>query len=368
MRFQYSSPAQEVRFGPGELSRLGDHLAALGVRRALLCTSGSYARNGTLDRARAAAADISLTSFDAVLPHVPEDSVDAVLGSAEAADLDAVIGLGGGSAIGTAKAAAYALATRRPDAVVRVVAVPTTYAGSEMTPLFGVTRTAEGRKVTIRDPRVLPALVLYDPELTVDLPQELTASTGINALAHCIEGLYSITRNPVSTATALAGIGAIPGSLPRCVANGRDLEARSSLLAAAWLAGMTIAHVRLALHHGICHVLGGSAGVPHGVANAIMLPHVMRFNLHACVAELAAAGRAMAAGAGDDRASAEAAIAATAALIRDIGLPTRLRDAGVAWDDLPRLAALAMRSDAVQANPLPIADAGQVEGLLRAAW
>lgn len=365
VRSLYTAWNQDVRFGAGELARLGEHLGTLGVRHALVCTSASYARNGLLEQAQAAAGSVTLSAFTGVLPHVPEGTVAEAVALADGAT--AVIGLGGGSALGTAKAAAIALADRQTTAV-PVIAIPTTYAGSEMTPIFGVTRAAAGRKVTVTDRRALPALVLYDPSLTLDLPPDLTASTGINALAHCVEGLYSLTRNPISTATALAGITAIAGALPPCVADGNNLQARETMLAGAWLAGATIAHVRLALHHGICHVLGGSAGVPHGVANAIMLPHVMRFNLRACAAELAAAGRAMGLRGGKDGAVAAAAIDATATLIGGLGLPTRLREAGVAVEDLPGLAALAMLSDAVRANPQPIEDAARIEALLRAAW
>jgi maleylacetate reductase len=176
---------------------------------------------------------------------------------------------------------------------VPVVAIPTTYAGSEMTPIFGMTDEEKGEKVTMTDGHALPALVVYDPELTLDLPADLTASTGLNAVAHCVEGAYATTRSPVSTATALAGAAAIYRALPRCVADGHDLDARTELLAGAYLAGTTIAHAGLAVHHGLCHVLGGSAGVPHGVANSIMLPHAMRFNLPTCAPELAAVARAL---------------------------------------------------------------------------
>lgn len=370
-RFAYSTVAQRIVFGAGELQGLGAHLDHLGARRALLLTSGSYVRNGVAERARAALGARLAAVFAAVQPHVPDATVAAAAALAARCGADVVIALGGGSAVGTAKA--VAAARREPagaSAPLAVAAVPTTYAGSEMTPIYGVTSSAGGRKVTTTDPRVTPALVLYDPDLTLDVPAELSAATGINALAHCVEGVYSTTRSPVTTATALAGIAAIYRALPRCVADGRDREARSEMLAGAYLAGTTIANARIALHHGLCHVLGGTAGVPHGVANSVMLPHAMRFNLPVCAPELAAVARAMGlsvAGLCEQDATA-AAVERVAALIEQLGLPRRLRDAGVAADELPRLAAIALTSAAVQANPRAVTEASQLEAVLRAAW
>jgi alcohol dehydrogenase class IV len=226
------------------------------------------------------------------------------------------------------------------------------------------------RKTTVTDSRIAPRLVIYDPQLTLDLPPEITASTGINALAHCIEALYSITRNPLSTAAALGGVRSIMSALPRCYAAGDDLAARGEMLSGAFLAGTALAHVSMALHHGICHVLGGTAGVPHGVANSIILPHAMRFNLDATAPQLAQAAEAMGiARAGQSaEAAAEAAIERVAQLIGQMHLPQRLRDAGVQEADLPHLAAVALQSRAVQSNPRPVRDAAEMERLLRAAW
>jgi alcohol dehydrogenase class IV len=212
--------------------------------------------------------------------------------------------------------------------------------------------------------------VVYDPELTLDLAPELTAATGINALAHCVEALYSITRNPLATAAARAGIEAIAGALPRCYSAGTDLEARGDLLAGAYLAGTALATVAMGLHHGLCHVLGGTAGVPHGMANAIILPHAMRFNQEASAPQLGLAADALglATRGQSDLAAAGAATERVAELIGRLGLPRRLRDAGVAMDDLPRLAEIALLSRAVRNNPRPVRDAAEIEALLRAAW
>ena len=165
-----------------------------------------------------------------------------------------------------------------------------------MTPTYGLTQHAangSARKITVTDVKITPKVVIYDPLLTLNLSPTMTASTGINALAHCIEALYSITRNPLSTAAAISGVHTITSALPRCYAAGNDVEARSEMLKGAYLAGIALSNVTMALHHGLCHVLGGSAGVPHGIANSIILPHAMRFNLETTALQLAPAAEAM---------------------------------------------------------------------------
>jgi alcohol dehydrogenase class IV len=299
------------------------------------------------------------------------------------ADADAVIGLGGGSPIGMAKAVSFGLGEKKngPPAgstspvaqpAFPAVAIPTTYAGSEMTPTYGTTQNSETppRKVTLSDPRVAPKLVIYDPELTLDLPPEMTASTGMNALAHCIEALYSVTRNPLSTAAALSGVRHIHNALYRCATDGRDLEARTEMLLGAHLAGLSLASVKMGLHHGLCHVLGGSANVPHGIANSIMLPHAMRFNADATAFQLLPAAEAL--GIHSNGSSPTAVVVAAAEQVFDLvgrmHLPQRLREVGVKEADLPRLAGLGFQNRTVQSNPKPITAASQIETLLREAW
>jgi maleylacetate reductase len=380
--FHYTSSAQEVIFGADALARLGEAIDRRAWRRVLVCASGSQRRNGHLRRVEDTLGARVVAVYDGVQPHVPAAQVAAAFALATEHHVDAVMGLGGGSAIGVAKAASFALEERQPANGSRaapstdrprvpVVAIPTTYAGSEMTPVYGVTRQEDGtsRKVTVTDPRIAPSLVLYDPTLTLDLPAPMTAASGINALAHCIEALYSVTRHPLSTAAAREGVRLIASALPRCHAAGDDLEARTELLAGAHLAGTALATVSMGLHHGLCHVLGGTAGVPHGIANAIVLPHAMRFNLEATAPELALAAPAL--GVAADGLSASAAAEAVTERVEQIigrlGLPRRLRDVGVSAEDLPRLAQLALGSRAVQTNPRPI-DAAALAALLRAAW
>jgi maleylacetate reductase len=382
-KFSYTSYAQEIIFGPGAITRLAEAVERFGWRRVLLCTTGSARRSGALAQAEAALGDRLAAVYDHVQPHVPAAQVAEATAQAAQHEVDAVIGLGGGSPIGAAKAVGQALEERRTgqparaafptdQPLVPVAAIPTTSAGSEMTAIYGVTREVDGisRKITVADPKVAPKLVIYDPLLTLDLPPDLTAATGFNALAHGVEALYSLTRHPLSTAAALGGIRAIGRALPRCHADGGDVAARTEMLMGAHLAAVSLASVAMALHHGICHVLGGTAGVPHGVANSIILPHAMRFNRNAAAAELALAAEALGiAGAGhDDATLAEAAAQLVYDMVGRMGMPQRLRDAGVREADLPKLAQLAFESRTVRSNPQPVTEVGQLEALLWGAW
>ncbi|MGZ3715573.1 MAG: iron-containing alcohol dehydrogenase family protein, partial [Ktedonobacterales bacterium] len=188
--------------------------------------------------------------------------------------------------------------------------------------------------------------------------------------AHCIEALYSITRNPLSTAAALAGLRAIAHALPECYTDGADVEARSEMLRGAFLAGTALSNVAMGLHHGVCHVIGGATGAAHGDANSVMLPYVMRFNLDATAPQLALAAETMGIAAGG--LSVEEAAAAAAQLVADwaeqMRLPRRLRDIGVREEQLPELARLAFDSRTVQNNPKPVTDVAQIESLLQRAW
>lgn len=381
-RFHYTAQAQEIIFGVGTITQIGEAVDRFGWQRLMLCTSPSLRPAGHVAPLETALGSRLVVTYEQVKAHVPAFQLAEALDMAHAAEVEAVIGLGGGSCIGMAKAVSLALEAERTGRPARAafptdqplipnVAVPTTYAGSEMTPIYGVTHHENGsaRKITVRDAKVTPKLTIYDPNLTLDLPPAVTAATGINALAHCIEAVYSITRNPLSTAAALAGVRHISRALLRCHRQGDDVEARTEMLLGAHLAGTSLASVAMGLHHGLCHVLGGTAGVPHGVANSIILPHAMRFNLDATAPQLAQVAMAMGISPGqDDEAMTEAAAQHVYELVAQLGLPQRLRDVGVNEADLPHLAETALKSAAVQNNPKPITEAAQTEAVFRAAW
>jgi maleylacetate reductase len=379
MDFQYTSYAQEVIFASGALARLDPAVKRFGWRRIMLCTNHTLSVNGRLAGLAAVLADRLVAVYDRVKPHVQDFQVAEALQLAVENQVDALIGLGGGSPIGMAKALAPRLAehfsTRASPAGLptpAVIAIPTTYSGSEMTPVYGITQAGETppRKVTASDPRSLPRLVIYDPQLTRDLPPEMTASTGINALAHCFEALYSIQRNPLSTAAAASGVSYISAALLRCYQRPDDLPARSTMLTGAHLAGLSLASVAMGLHHGLCHVLGGSANVPHGIANSIILPHAIRFNASATAAQLLPAAQAMGISTNGHPPVEAVQLAAQQIfeLVGGMNLPQRLRDAGVQQSDLPRIAQLAFQNRTVQNNPKPITSASQIEELLHEAW
>ena len=381
--FRYTSYAGQIIFGASAISHLNEAVERFNWQRLMLCTTGSARRNGTIAMLEEALGERLVAMYEHVQPHVPDFQVDEAVAQASEQEVDAVIGLGGGSPIGMAKAVSFTLEEQRSGRPARaafpteqplipVIAIPTTYAGSEMTPTYGITHHSNGssRKITVTDVKITPKLVLYDPLLTLDLPPMMTAATGINALAHCIEALYSITRNPLSTAAATSGIHAINNALPRCYTEGNDVEARTEMLQGAFLAGTALSNVAMALHHGLCHTLGGTAGVPHGVANSIILPHAMRFNLDETAPQLAPAAEAMGiplAGKSTE-AAVEEAIQHIYTLIGQMNLPQHLRDVGVQEADIPHLAQLALQSNAVRNNPKAITSAAQLESVLRAAW
>jgi maleylacetate reductase len=365
--FRYISYAQEVIFAPASLAQLGETVGRFGWHKVLLCTSHSMKINGQIDSIKSMLGNSLVAVFDHVQPHVQDVQVKEVLALAIKNKADAVIGMGGGSPIGMAKAVGF-------QSHLPIIAIPSTYAGSEMTPVYGMTHTDENppRKVTVNDPKIAPKLVIYDPQLTLDLPPELSASTGINALAHCIEALYSKTRNPISTAAAINGVRHINHALLNCYQDGNNLDARTEMLLGAHLAGLSLASVLMGLHHGLCHVLGGSANIPHGITNSIILPHAIRFNAAATAPQLLTAAEAM--GIPVNGSSPQVVIEALAqkihVLIGRMNLPQRLRDAGTALkeSDLPDLAQLGFQNRNIQNNPTPITNASQIENLLRDAW
>ncbi len=383
--FRYVSYNQEVIFGAGSLERLSDLADSFGSQRFILCANHSLRANGHIASIENALGKRLVAIYDRVQPHVQDVQLGEVVALAIEKKVDALIGMGGGSPIGMAKAAAASLDERIGEQSIplysqtdqshfSVIAIPTTYAGSEMTPTYGITHTNENppRKVTYNNPKILPKLVIYDPNLTLDLPPEMTASTGINALAHCIEALYSIKRNPLSTLAATSAVYYIFNSLLRCYTNADDSDARTDMLLGSHLAGLSLASVTMGLHHGLCHVLGGSANVSHGIANSIILPHAIRFNAEATATQLLPAAEAIGIPLSGISPTVviEAMVQRIFHLIAQMNLPRHLRDAGVGLQesDLPRLASIAFQNRTVQNNPKPITDVSQLEELLREAW
>ncbi|OBJ83288.1 maleylacetate reductase [Mycobacterium sp. 1245852.3] len=344
--FTYRALPMRVTFGAGALHRLPDEVTALGlVRMLVLCSpdqeaTGKLVANALGYRAAGVLADAHM--------HVPVEVANHARQRAAELDADGCIAVGGGSAIGLGKA--VALQHDLP-----VIAVPTTYAGSEMTPIWGLTES--GVKRTGRDNRVLPISVLYDPELTLTLPAMLSATSGMNAIAHAVEGLYAPDASPIISLMAQEGVRALAAALPRVVADGDDLEARTEAQYGAWLCGAVLGATTMSLHHKLCHTLGGTLNLPHAPTHTVVLPHVLAYNAAGAPQAIAALSRAL----GDTGDPARELWE----LAGQLDTPRSLRDLGMNPDDIPRIAELTLASP--YANPRPLTREA-VEALLKASW
>src|SRR5437899_11262146 len=270
-----------VVLAPGCVEEVAPQLGRLGRTRAYVVTGSSLAFGRDGQTVRNALGPMMVGMFSGARPHVPVETAEQVANEAHSLNADVLIGLGGGSPIGTAKAAVSRLAGGATAGDVRwiVAAIPTTYSGSEVTPVFGTTDVARSRKEVVRNPGIRPRLVLYDPELAIDTPPDLTAGTGINALAHCVEGLYSSDAGDEQRAMAVQAATLLVEHLPKAFARPDELAHRYHLFEGSMLAGLVLARAGMGVHHGLCHVLGGRYNAPHGVLNAIILPHAMRLHL-----------------------------------------------------------------------------------------
>lgn len=347
LQFSYTALPGRVVFGAGVARReLVAEIDRLEAHRVLLIATE---REESLARELAAAlGDRVVAVFSSVRHHVPLAVAEAARELAASVSADALLSIGGGATTGTAKA--IALTTGLP-----IVAVPTTYAGSELTPVWGLTERA--RKTTGTDPRVLPRTVLYDPELTLSLPADLSAASGLNAMAHCVEAFWAPGRNPFSSLAAEEGIRALATGLPAVHTAPTDLDARSTLLYGAYLAGSAFAVAGSGLHHKICHVLGGTFDLPHAQTHAIVLPHVLAFN--APHARDAARRIARALRAADP-------VARLRELSANLGIPAGLRDLGMTEEQVDEAAAL-VETSVPPSNPRKT-DRAMLRELIDAAW
>jgi len=359
-----------IVLAPGCIDELAAQLERLGRTRAYVVTGASLASGRVGQTVRHALGPMMVGMFPEARPHVPIETAEQVANEARSLRADVLIGLGGGSPIGTAKAAVSRLGggATAGDGRCMVAAIPTTYSGSEVTPVFGTTDVAHGRKEVVRNPGIRPRLVLYDPELAVDTSPDLTAGTGINALAHCVEGLYSNDAGDEERAMAVRAATLLVEHLPKAFARPDDLAHRYELFAGSMLAGLVLARAGMGVHHGLCHVLGGRYNAAHGVLNAIVLPHAMRFNLPVAGPAYAQLAPVFGLKAADSPRTGEAVCRAVTDFIRQFRLPHRLRELGIPKTDLPAVAADALQSQSVRRNPRPLRDAGDALLILEAAW
>jgi maleylacetate reductase len=344
--FARSSLPGRIVFGDGALGRLGDELGQHDLRGAMLIAAD---RDATLaGQGRDALGDLVRLSWGEVRQHVPRELAERATAAATAAGADVLVAIGGGSTTGLGKA--VAVSTGLP-----LVAVPTTYAGSEMTPIYGL--TSDGDKKTARDARALPRIVVYDPRLLTTLPPAVVGPSGLNALAHCAEALWAANADPVTDAIALDGARRLHQYLPAAYASA-DPAVRGHVLIAACQAGMALGTVGTSLHHALCHLLGGMFDTPHAETHAIMLPYVVSYLRPAVPAAARRLAQAMD--------TTEHDLAETIwSLGKSVGTPAGLRSIGIREDQVAAIAQAAVEKDLPSPRPL---EYDALQAALHAAW
>lgn len=330
--FVYNALPSRVVFGFGTLAQVSDEIRALGCSRALVLTTPFQRADGEALVRRLG--DLAVGLYDNATMHTPVEVTQDALDIVKSIGADCVVALGGGSTIGLGKA--IALNTDLPQIV-----IPTTYAGSEATPIIG--QTQDGLKTTQRTLKVLPEVIIYDVDLTLSLPVQMTVTSGMNAIAHAVEALYSKDANPLISMLAEQGIAAISRALPRIKVNAEDKDARSDALFGAWACGVCLGAVGMSIHHKLCHTLGGSYDLPHAETHTVVLPHAVAYNSEAAPEAMTRIARAL----GVDNAA-----KGLFDLAYQHGAPTRLADIGMKAEDIGRAVEIACSSP--YWNPRPI--------------
>ncbi len=363
--FTFEAPAR-LTFGVGALAKLPELIAGMGTR-ALVVSDPGIAKAGILDRVHGLLQDagVSGDAFTQVEPNPSVETVHAAHDMFRRSRAAFVVAAGGGSAMDVGKVVAVLAAHggtvhdyegigKVSGPGVPVVAIPTTAGtGSEVTVFAVITDRLRKFKMTVGSPHIVPQVELCDPELTLSMPPPLTAATGMDALTHAIECYVNTVHHPIAKTLALEAMRLIGRSLRTAYASGRNLSTRTAMLLASTMAAMAFTRTRLGNVHAMSHPLGAHFDVPHGVANAILLPYVMVWNLIACYdtyPQIAQALGERVAGL-SVREAAEVAVEAVRRLSRDVGIPERLRDVGVTREGIPRMAEDAMKSGNILVNP-----------------
>jgi maleylacetate reductase len=351
--FVYTANPSRVVFGAGALQQLGREIELLGATRALVLSTP-----GQIDPARRVVELLGTRAagvFAKAVMHVPIETAREAREEARRLGADCAVAIGGGSTTGLGKAIAL-------DSGLAVIAIPTTYAGSEMTPIWGITEA--GVKKTGRDARVLPRTVIYDPELSVSLPLDVTVTSALNAIAHSAEGLYAHDGNPITALLAREGIRASAAALAPLERDARDRHARADALHGAWLCGSVLGSVSMGLHHKLCHTLGGSFDLPHAPVHTVILPHALAYNSAHAPDAMCAIARALTR-ALDREVDGEDVPRALAELASRHGAPTSLAAIGMPAEGLDRAADLAVTNQ--YPNPRPLERAA-LRALLQRAF
>jgi maleylacetate reductase len=343
--FVYTALPARVVFGQGTIGQVADEVRRLGCHRALVLSTPP--QRSDAERLAAHLGDLAVGVFSGAVMHTPVEVTEQAMSLVRDLGADCVVAIGGGSTTGLGKA--IALRTDLPQVV-----IPTTYAGSEATPILG--ETEGSRKATQRSLKVLPEVIVYDVDLTLTLPTGLSATSGMNAMAHAVEALYAQDANPIISLLAEQGIVTLARALPRIVRDTADRDARADALYGAWACGVCLGSVGMALHHKLCHVLGGSFDLPHAETHTVVLPHALAYNAPAIPEAMARVGRALGV--------AEAA-RGLFDLTRNLGAPVSLREIGMPEGGLDQAADLVVASP--YWNPRPV-ERGPIRTLLQAAF
>lgn len=343
--FVYEPLPARVIFGAGTMVQLGDEVERLGLKRVLVLATP--AQRNEAERLAASLGQRTAGVFAGAVMHTPVAVTERAMAEVAALGADGVVSVGGGSTIGLGKA----IALRRD---LPQIVVPTTYAGSEMTPILG--ETHDGLKTTQRSPKILPETVIYDVDLTLTLPPQLSVTSGINAIAHAVEALYAPDGNPIVSLMAEEGIGALARALPAIIHEPSQREARSDALYGAWLCGACLGAVGMALHHKLCHVLGGAFDLPHAETHTVILPHAIAYNAASAPEAMRRIARAL---------GADEAAAGVHDLARRLGAPLTLRDLGMPESGIEQATEIATRNP--YPNPRPI-ERDAIRGLIARAW
>jgi alcohol dehydrogenase class IV len=345
LSFVYQGRIPRVVFEPGALRHLEREVDLLGAAKALVLSTPD--QRGQAERVADRLGSRCAGVYAGAVMHVPIETARDAREEARRLGADCAIAIGGGSTTGLGKAIAL-------ESGLPILAIPTTYAGSEMTPIYGITE--DGLKKTGKDERVLPRTVIYDPELTLTLPFALSVTSGINAIAHAAEGLYAQDGNPIMSMLAEEGIRALAQGLPLLQDNLADIDGRSRCLYGAWLCGAVLGSVGVALHHKLCHTLGGTFNLPHAETHTIILPHALAYNAGAAEEAMRRTARAL----GSDTAA-----GGVWDLAKRLGAPLALRDLGLKPEDLDVAADLATTN--AYPNPRPL-ERGAIRELLQQAY
>ena len=387
--FSWQGFASRVENGSNVISTLGAEFDGMSVKRVMLVSSARAFASDAGRRIVNALGSRLVEQFTAVPSHSSEEAVRLGVECARDQRIDGLVALGGGSVSDTAKAITIVLAEGGkiadhanifypPDGYVQkrldkpklpIIAIPTTASAAEVTPGLGI-RAYDGHKMVFWDAHVVPRLILLDSEAFLETPVEVMASTAMNAFAHCVEGLYSRVSNPISSAIALQAARMLCDSIPAMVGASGNQEHRNTVMLGAHMSGQVISNARVGLHHAICHGLGSLGGLAHGDANAIMLPHVVRYNRDAAASQLAGLADALGEdtrhlGAGN---AAERAVKRIASLQSDAGVPTRLRDVGFDRSLITPIADMTLADRGSYFNPVVAPPKADIEAIIGAAW